>query len=187
MTGGQNAIEDWAIIIGGGSHTHMSKGLASRASLGTLGLALTPGEASVPIPESVKMALRRQMQDHMDCRDVRYATQAQMRRSLAGRKSSRAALVADSDSLATSESYQNAQGERINETQWHQVVAWGKLAEIAARYLSKGREVMVAGKLTYRQYQDPRGQTRSKTEIHAHSLLLLGPQPKQVKPQSKQS
>ena len=77
-------------------------------------------------------------------------------------------------SLATSESYQNAQGERITDTQWHQVVAWGKLADIATRYLRKGREVMVAGKLTYRSYQDQQGQTRSKAEIHAHSLLLLG-------------
>ena len=86
-------------------------------------------------------------------------------------------------SIATSESHQNARGERITDTQWHQVLAWGKLADIAARYLSQGREVMVAGKLTYRQYQDQQGQTRSKTEIHAHSLLLLGPQPDKPQPQ----
>ena len=60
-------------------------------------------------------------------------------------------------SIATSESYQNAQGERVTDTQWHQVVAWGKLAGIATQYLSKGREVLVAGKLVYRTYQDKQG------------------------------
>lgn len=77
-------------------------------------------------------------------------------------------------SLATSESYRNAQGERITDTQWHQVVAWGKLAGIAAQYLAKGREVLVEGKLVYRRYEDKQGQTRTRAEIHAHSLLMLG-------------
>ena len=77
-------------------------------------------------------------------------------------------------SLATSETYRNAQGERITDTQWHQVVAWGKLADIAAQNLRKGREVLVAGKLVYRRYQDQQGQTRSRAEIQASSLLLLG-------------
>ena len=80
-------------------------------------------------------------------------------------------------SLATSESYQNAQGERVTDTQWHQVVAWGKLAGIAAQYLSKGREVLVVGKLVYRNYQDQQGQKRTKAEVHASSLLLLGQGP----------
>jgi single-strand DNA-binding protein len=78
-------------------------------------------------------------------------------------------------SLATSESYQNARGERVTDTQWHQVVAWGKLADIAAQYLSKGHEVLVAGKLVYRRYEDKQGQTRTKAEVHASSLLLLEP------------
>ncbi len=82
-------------------------------------------------------------------------------------------------SLATSESYQNAHGERITDTQWHQVVAWGKLAGIATQYLAKGREVVVSGKLVYRSYQDKQGNTRTKAEIHAHSLLLLGQNPAQ--------
>lgn len=77
-------------------------------------------------------------------------------------------------SLATSESYQNVHGERITDTQWHQVVAWGKLADIASRYLTKGREVVVAGKLVYRQYEDKQGNARTKAEIHANSLLLIG-------------
>ena len=61
-----------------------------------------------------------------------------------------------------------------SDTQWHQVVAWGKLAGIAAQYLAKGREVLVEGKLVYRQYEDKQGQKRIKAEIHAHSLLMLG-------------
>ena len=71
-------VDDRAIIIGGDSHTRMSKGVAFGADSGTVALALATGEASMPIPESVKVTFKGQMADHMDFRDVVHATQAQM-------------------------------------------------------------------------------------------------------------
>ncbi|MBO9397649.1 bifunctional aconitate hydratase 2/2-methylisocitrate dehydratase [Shimia sp. R9_2] len=71
-------VNDWDIIIGGDSHTRMSKGVAFGADSGTVALALATGEASMPIPESVKVTFKGQMADHMDFRDVVHATQAQM-------------------------------------------------------------------------------------------------------------
>lgn len=71
-------IDDWAIIIGGDSHTRMSKGVAFGADSGTVALALATGEATMPVPESVKVTFKGQMGDHMDFRDVVHATQAQM-------------------------------------------------------------------------------------------------------------
>ena len=71
-------IDDWAIIIGGDSHTRMSKGVAFGADSGTVALALATGEASMPIPESVKVTFKGKMLDHMDFRDVVHATQSQM-------------------------------------------------------------------------------------------------------------
>lgn len=71
-------IDDWAIIIGGDSHTRMSKGVAFGADSGTVALALATGEVTMPIPESVKVTFKGHMADHMDFRDVVHATQAQM-------------------------------------------------------------------------------------------------------------
>jgi aconitate hydratase 2/2-methylisocitrate dehydratase len=71
-------VDDWAIIIGGDSHTRMSKGVAFGADSGTVALALATGEATMPIPESVKVTFKGSMKDHMDFRDVVHATQAQM-------------------------------------------------------------------------------------------------------------
>ncbi|WP_350334404.1 bifunctional aconitate hydratase 2/2-methylisocitrate dehydratase [Coralliovum pocilloporae] len=71
-------VDDWAIIIGGDSHTRMSKGVAFGADSGTVALALATGEATMPIPESVKVTFKGTMKDHMDFRDVVHATQAQM-------------------------------------------------------------------------------------------------------------
>lgn len=71
-------VDDWAIIIGGDSHTRMSKGVAFGADSGTVALALATGEASMPIPQSVKVTFKGDLQDHMDFRDVVHATQAQM-------------------------------------------------------------------------------------------------------------
>ena len=71
-------VDDQAIIIGGDSHTRMSKGVAFGADSGTVALALATGEASMPIPESVKVTFKGEMQDHMDFRDVVHATQSQM-------------------------------------------------------------------------------------------------------------
>ncbi|GJL98366.1 MAG: aconitate hydratase [Methyloligella sp.] len=71
-------VDDWAIIIGGDSHTRMSKGVAFGADSGTVALALATGEATMPIPESVKVTFKGTMKEHMDFRDVVHATQAQM-------------------------------------------------------------------------------------------------------------
>ncbi|MGB0903463.1 MAG: bifunctional aconitate hydratase 2/2-methylisocitrate dehydratase, partial [Mangrovicoccus sp.] len=71
-------VDDWDIIIGGDSHTRMSKGVAFGADSGTVALALATGEATMPIPESVKVTFKGAMKDHMDFRDVVHATQAQM-------------------------------------------------------------------------------------------------------------
>ena len=77
-------IDDRAIIIGGDSHTRMSKGVAFGADSGTVALALATGEASMPIPESVKVTFKGAMKDHMDFRDVVHATQAQMLKKFGG-------------------------------------------------------------------------------------------------------
>ena len=77
-------IDDWSIIIGGDSHTRMSKGIAFGADSGTVALALATGEASMPIPESVKVTFRGKMMDHMDFRDVVHATQSQMLEKFGG-------------------------------------------------------------------------------------------------------
>ena len=71
-------VDDWSIIIGGDSHTRMSKGVAFGADSGTVALALATGEASMPIPESVKVTFVGKMADHMDFRDIVHATQSQM-------------------------------------------------------------------------------------------------------------
>ncbi|XYK82109.1 MAG: bifunctional aconitate hydratase 2/2-methylisocitrate dehydratase [Labrenzia sp.] len=71
-------VDDWDIIIGGDSHTRMSKGVAFGADSGTVALALATGEATMPVPESVKVTFKGTMADHMDFRDVVHATQAQM-------------------------------------------------------------------------------------------------------------
>jgi aconitate hydratase 2/2-methylisocitrate dehydratase len=78
------AIDEWAIIIGGDSHTRMSKGVAFGADSGTVALALATGEASMPIPESVKVTFVGEMRDYMDFRDVVHATQAQMLKKFGG-------------------------------------------------------------------------------------------------------
>lgn len=77
-------------------------------------------------------------------------------------------------SLATSDHYTNAKGEKIEETQWHTLVAFGKVAEIFQKYVSKGKEIAVEGKLTYRSYDDRDGVKRYITEIRVDEILLLG-------------
>nr|WP_314492936.1 bifunctional aconitate hydratase 2/2-methylisocitrate dehydratase [uncultured Chryseobacterium sp.] len=77
-------IDEWAIIIGGDSHTRMSKGVAFGADSGTVALALATGEASMPIPESVKVTFKGDMKHHMDFRDVVHATQLQMLQQFGG-------------------------------------------------------------------------------------------------------
>jgi single-strand DNA-binding protein len=75
--------------------------------------------------------------------------------------------------LATTEVYNNTKGERVENTEWHNVIAWGKTAERAEEYLLKGMEVMVEGKLTHRQYTDKEGIKRYITEVEASDLVLM--------------
>ena len=82
-------------------------------------------------------------------------------------------------SVATNEQYRNAEGENIKETQWHRVTAWGKLAELAEKYLDKGREVALEGKLVTRTYNDKAGAKKFYTEVQASDLVLLGSKPRQ--------
>lgn len=76
-------------------------------------------------------------------------------------------------SIATNENYRNAKGEKVTDTQWHNVVAWGKLADIAEKYLLKGTEVVIEGKLINRNYTDKQGAKRYITEVQANELLIL--------------
>jgi len=80
-------------------------------------------------------------------------------------------------SVATNEVYRNANGEKIKETQWHNLIAWGKLADIAEKYLLKGTEVAIEGKLVNRNYTDKEGNKKYITEIQVNELLLLGSKP----------
>ena len=77
-------------------------------------------------------------------------------------------------SLATNEVYKNAKGEKVQETQWHNIIAWNKVAEIIEKHLSKGSEVMIEGKLTSRSYETKEGDTRYTTEVVCNELLMLG-------------
>jgi len=76
--------------------------------------------------------------------------------------------------IATNDSYTNTKGEKVTDTQWHNIIAWGKTAEIIEKYLKKGKEVAVEGKLTTRQYDDKEGQKRYVTEVVCNELLMLG-------------
>ncbi|WP_296633947.1 single-stranded DNA-binding protein [Polaribacter sp.] len=77
-------------------------------------------------------------------------------------------------SIATNESYKNANGEKVTDTQWHNIVAWNKTADIIERYLQKGNEVAIEGKLTSRNYETKEGEKRYVTEIVCNELLMLG-------------
>ncbi len=76
-------------------------------------------------------------------------------------------------SLATNDYYKNAKGEKIEETQWHNVVAWGKTAELIEKYVHKGKEVGLEGKLVTRQYEKD-GEKKYITEVVVNDILLLG-------------
>lgn len=77
-------------------------------------------------------------------------------------------------SIATNETYKNQKGEKITDTQWHNVVAWGKTAEIIENYVTKGKEVAVEGKLTSRSYDDKDGNKKYITEVVCNELVMLG-------------
>ena len=76
--------------------------------------------------------------------------------------------------LATNDFYINATGERVEETQWHNLVAFGKTVDILEKYVPKGKEIAIEGKLTYRSYDDKDGTKRFLTEIRIEEILLLG-------------
>jgi single-strand DNA-binding protein len=77
-------------------------------------------------------------------------------------------------SLATNEIYKNQAGEKITETQWHNIILWGKIAEIAEKYLKKGSECAVEGKLVHNSFEGEDGKKRYYTQIEGRELLLLG-------------
>jgi len=77
-------------------------------------------------------------------------------------------------SLATNENYKDAKGKKQTETNWHTVVAWGKIAEIIEKYVNKGKEVGIVGKLKTRTYEAEDGNQRYVTEVEANEILLLG-------------
>lgn len=75
--------------------------------------------------------------------------------------------------LATKEDYKNSEGQKVSETTWHNIVAWNSLAEIASRFLKKGNQVFVEGRIVYRSYEDKQGVTKHVTDIVLNDLLLL--------------
>ncbi len=77
-------------------------------------------------------------------------------------------------SMATSDKYRDKEGELQEETQWHNIIAFGKTAEIAEKYLKKGKEIALSGKLTYRSWEDKDGNTKYITEVIAHEFQMLG-------------
>lgn len=77
-------------------------------------------------------------------------------------------------SVATNEIYRNAKGEKVKETQWHNLIAWGKIADIVEKYLNKGSEVAIEGKLITRNYNDKEGNKKYVTEIQVNELLMFG-------------
>ena len=76
--------------------------------------------------------------------------------------------------IATNDSYKNDKGEKVEQTEWHKVVAWGKTAEIIEKYVTKGKEIAIEGKLTHRSYDDKNGEKRFITEVVVNELLLMG-------------
>ena len=76
--------------------------------------------------------------------------------------------------IATNDYYTNDKGEKVENTEWHKVVAWGKTAEIIEKYVNKGKEIAIDGKLTHRSYDDKDGTKRYISEVVANDVLLLG-------------
>lgn len=77
-------------------------------------------------------------------------------------------------SMATSETWKNKEGEKETRTEWHKIVAWGKLGEICGEYLSKGKQVYIEGRIQTREWEDKEGNKRYTTEIIALQMLMLG-------------
>jgi single-strand DNA-binding protein len=77
-------------------------------------------------------------------------------------------------SIATNEVYYNTKGEKVTETQWHNIIAWDKQAELVEKFVDKGTEVVLEGKLLNKSYEDKNGVKKYITEIQAHELVLVG-------------
>jgi len=77
-------------------------------------------------------------------------------------------------SIATNESYKNSKGERITNTQWHNLIAWGKTADIIEKYVKKGQEIAIEGKIITRSFETKEGDKKYRTEIQINELLMLG-------------
>lgn len=77
-------------------------------------------------------------------------------------------------SVATSETWTDKEGQKQERTEWHRIVVWGKLAELCGKYLTKGRQVYVEGRLQTRSWEDPQGQKKYTTEIVANTIQFLG-------------
>ncbi len=77
-------------------------------------------------------------------------------------------------SLATNDHYKNAKGEKIEETEWHNIIAWNKTAELVESFLAKGKEVAIEGKLTSRSWDDANGNKKYITEVVCNEILFLG-------------
>ena len=80
-------------------------------------------------------------------------------------------------SLATTENYKNKEGEKVSQTEWHNIVLWRGLAEVAEKYLKKGANVYIEGKIKTRKWEDKDGNTRYNTEILADNMTMLGKKP----------
>jgi len=76
--------------------------------------------------------------------------------------------------IATNDYYINDKGEKVEQTEWHRVTAWGKVADIIEKFVEKGKEVAIEGKLTHRSYDDKDGNKRYVTEVVVNDILLLG-------------
>ena len=76
--------------------------------------------------------------------------------------------------MATNEVYYRENGDKVEKTEWHKVKAWGKVAEIIEKYVTKGKEICIEGKLAYSDYLDKNGEKRYVTEVVANDILLLG-------------
>jgi single-strand DNA-binding protein len=76
--------------------------------------------------------------------------------------------------IATTDSFKNQKGEKVQNTQWHNLVIWGKLAEVAGQFLKKGSEVAIEGKLVHKVYETSAGEKRFTTEISVNEMLMLG-------------
>jgi len=77
-------------------------------------------------------------------------------------------------SLATSDVYKDSDGKKVSNTQWHNLVIWGNLVQVVEKYLKKGKEIAIDGRINYRTYEDSRGEKRFFTEIVVNDLVLLG-------------